>query len=128
MNNPEQRIPEEIAPEVLELASRYYANHSQGYSSAELVAAGQEVDIPVEFIQQAIQDVKKREQEKQAAEKQSAKFRQKLLMTGAGIVAAFAVWTGWTYNSIQNSNSKVQAAWAQVENQLQRRADLIPKG
>ncbi|MEA5580471.1 LemA family protein [Nodularia harveyana UHCC-0300] len=126
MNNQEGRIPEEIAPEVLELASRYYANHSQGYSSAELVAAGEEVDIPVEFIQQAIQDVKKREQEKQAAQKKSAKFRQKVLMTGAGMVAVFAVWTGWTYNSIQNSKHKVDAAWAQVENQLQRRANLIP--
>ncbi|MBE9197812.1 LemA family protein [Nodularia sp. LEGE 06071] len=126
MNNQEQRIPEEVAPEVLELASRYYTEQTQGYSSAELIAAGKEVDIPVEFIQQAIQDVKKREQEKQAAEKQSAKFRQQVLMIGAGIVAVCAVWTGWTYNSIQSSNNKVDAAGAQVENQLQRRADVIP--
>ncbi|WP_414562449.1 MULTISPECIES: LemA family protein [unclassified Anabaena] len=126
MKNPEERIPEEVAPEVLELASRYYTEQTQGYYSAELIAAGQEVDIPVEFIQQAIQDVKKREQEKQAAEQQSAKFRQKVLMIGAGIVAAFAVWTGWTYNSMQSSGNRVDAAWAQVENQLQRRANLIP--
>ncbi|WP_414530220.1 LemA family protein [Nodularia chucula] len=126
MNNPQQRIPEEVAPEVLELASRYYTEQTQGYSSAELIAAGKEVDIPVEFIQQAIQDVKKREQEKQAAQKQSAKFRQKLLMIGASMVAVCAVWTGWTHNSIQSSNSKVDAAGAQVENQLQRRANLIP--
>ncbi|MBE9053960.1 LemA family protein [Nostocales cyanobacterium LEGE 11386] len=126
MNNPQQRIPEEIAPEVLELASRYYANHSQSYSTAELVAAGKEVDIPVEFIQQAIQDVQTRHQQQQAAQNQLARLRQKILIIGTGIVAALTVWTGWTYNLIQSSSTRVEAAWAQVENQLQRRADLIP--
>ena len=32
----------------------------------------------------------------------------------------------WTYNTLVSSASRVNAAWAQVENQLQRRADLIP--
>lgn len=126
MNNPQERITEEIAPEVLELASRYYANHAQSYSAAELVAAGTEVDIPAEFIQQAIQDVQLRHQQQQAAQQKLAHLRQRLLIIGAGIVAAFTVWTGWTYNVIQSSSSRVEAAWAQVENQLQRRADLIP--
>lgn len=31
-----------------------------------------------------------------------------------------------TYNSLVSSNEAVKAAWAQVENQLQRRGDLIP--
>src|SRR3990172_4296344 len=31
-----------------------------------------------------------------------------------------------TYNSLVNSNESVKSAWAQVENQLQRRGDLIP--
>ncbi|TVP60515.1 MAG: LemA family protein [Nodularia sp. (in: Bacteria)] len=124
--NPQQRIPEEIAPEVLELASRYYGNHSQSYSTAELVAAGKEVDIPVEFIQQAIEDVQKRHQQEQAAQQKFAHLRQRLLITGAGILAALTVWTGWTYNVIQGRSSKMEATWAQVENQLQRRADLIP--
>ncbi|MCG6135920.1 MAG: LemA family protein [Nostoc sp. LLA-1] len=126
MNNPQQRIPEEIAPEVLELASRYYADHTQSYSTSDLIAAGQEVDIPVEFIQQAIQDVQAKHQQQQAAQRQLAHLRQRLLIIGAGVVAAFAVWTGWTYNSMQSSSNRVDAAWAQVENQLQRRADLIP--
>lgn len=126
MNNPDKRIPEEIAPEVLELASRYYANHTQTYSASDLVAAGKEVDIPAEFIQQAIRDVELRHKQQQDEQKRLAHFRQRLLIIGAGIVAVLTVWTGITYNSLQNSNITVEAAWAQVENQLQRRADLIP--
>jgi LemA protein len=126
MNNPDKRIPEEIAPEVLELASRYYANHTQTYSASDLVAAGKEVDIPAEFIQQAIRDVELRHKQQQDQQKRLAHFRQRLLIIGAGIVAALTVWTGITYNSIQNRTIRVEAAWAQVENQLQRRADLIP--
>ncbi|MFQ4142629.1 LemA family protein [Chlorogloeopsis sp. ULAP02] len=126
MNNPEKRIPEEIAPEVLELASRYYANHTQSYSPSELVAAGKEVDIPAEFIEQAIRDVQARHRQQQEKQQRLAHLRQRLLIIGAGIVTTLAVWIGWTYNSIQSSSSRVEAAWAQVENQLQRRADLIP--
>jgi LemA protein len=126
MNNPDKRIPEDIAPEVLELASRYYANHSQSFSTSDLVAAGQEVDIPAEFIQQAIRDVELKRKQQQEEKKQSAHFRQRMLIIGAGIIAALSIWAGITYNSLQNSSVTVEAAWAQVENQLQRRADLIP--
>jgi LemA protein len=48
MNNPEIRIPEDIAPEVLALASRYYACSTQSYSVSELVQAGSEAQIPAE--------------------------------------------------------------------------------
>ncbi|PIG91759.1 LemA family protein [Gloeocapsopsis sp. IPPAS B-1203] len=122
MNNPDKRIPENIAPEVLELAARNYANHTQSYSASELVAAGEEVDIPAEFIQQAILDV----QAKHKQQQHLVHLRQKFLIAGAGMVAALSVWSIWTYNSISSSHSRVEAAWAQVENQLQRRADLIP--
>lgn len=126
MNNQNQRIPEDIAPEVLELASRYYADHNQSYSPSELVTAGKEVDIPAEFIQQAILDVQTKHKQQQQQQQRFVHLRQRFLIAAAGVVAVFAVWSGVTYNSIQNSNSKVEAAWAQVENQLQRRADLIP--
>lgn len=126
MNNPQKKIPEEIAPEVLELASRYYANHTQSYSVADLVAAGKEADIPAEFIQQAIQDVQAKHQQQQKEQKRLVHLRQKLLIAGAGILAALNIWCGWTYNSLQSISTQVDAAWAQVENQLQRRADLIP--
>jgi LemA protein len=52
--------------------------------------------------------------------------RRNLLIFGAGIVAALTIWTVGTFNSLQSSNTRVETAWAQVENQLQRRADLIP--
>lgn len=126
MNNQEKRIPEEIAPEVLELASRYYANHTQSYSASELVAAAEEVDIPAEFIQQAIRDVQTRHKQQLEEQNHLKHLRQRLLFFGAGIVTALAIWTSWTYNSIQSSSIRTEAAWAQVENQLQRRADLIP--
>ncbi|MDZ7958550.1 MAG: LemA family protein [Aulosira sp. DedQUE10] len=126
MNNPEKRIPENIASEVLELASRYYANQTQSYSAAELVVAGKEADIPAEFIQQAIRDVEAKHKQQLAEQKRLVNLRQRLLIIGAGIVAALTVWSGLTNNSLQRSTGKVEAAWAQVENQLQRRADLIP--
>ncbi|MEA5572300.1 LemA family protein [Calothrix sp. UHCC 0171] len=126
MKNQEIRIPEEIAPEVLELASRYYANQMRSYSQSDLVAAGEEVDIPPEIIQQAIRDIQKQHQEKIQRQQQTQKQRQILLKITASMFVALSLWSIWTYNSLASSNSKVEAAWAQVENQLQRRADLIP--
>lgn len=126
MNNQDKRLPDEIAPEVLELAARNYADYTQSYSASELVAAGKEVDIPAEFIQQAILDVQARHKRQQQQQQQLTHLRQKLLFATAGVVAALSVWSVWTYNSIARSYSRVEAAWAQVENQLQRRVDLIP--
>jgi LemA protein len=39
---------------------------------------------------------------------------------------AIALGTVGTYNDLTRSSSRSHSAWAQVENQLQRRADLIP--
>ncbi len=55
---------------------------------------------------------------------------QKTLLTVAGIIlivllASFGYVRG-TYNSLVQMDEGVKAAWAQVENQLQRRYDLIP--
>ncbi len=41
------------------------------------------------------------------------------------VLGLYAYITG-TYNSLVSLNQEVKAAWAQVENQLQRRMDLIP--
>jgi LemA protein len=126
MNNPEVRIPEDIATEVLTLASRYYANQTQSYSVSELVQAGSEVQIPAEFIEQAIREIQAQREQQQEQQKRAYKQRQMLLKIGAGIVAVSALWSIWTYNFLSGEASNVEAAWAQVENQLQRRADLIP--
>ena len=113
------RIPEDIASQVLTLASQYYAEEVQSYSITNIVEAGAEVHIPPELIQQAIQEI-------QARQKRSKQQRQLLFKVGAGMLTAIALWSGWTYNSLSNTKSKAELAWAQVENQLQRRADLIP--
>ena len=41
------------------------------------------------------------------------------------LIAGF-IWVKNTYNSLVSSSEEVSAAWAQVENVYQRRADLIP--
>jgi len=42
------------------------------------------------------------------------------------IVVIIAIAIGATYNSLVTLDQAVQAQWAQVENQYQRRADLVP--
>ncbi len=43
-----------------------------------------------------------------------------------GIIAILAIGIVSQYNSLVTLETNVDAKWAQVENQLQRRADLIP--
>lgn len=43
-----------------------------------------------------------------------------------GVALVFAVWIGARYNSLVKQNESVDAQWAQVESQYQRRFDLIP--
>ena len=126
MSNPEIRIPEDIAPEVLELASRYYAEQEKSYSDWELVEAATEAGIPAQFIEQAIKDVRAQHQQKLEQQRQIRGHRQMLLKISAAFLAALVLWNVWTYNSLSSAVLKTEAAWAQVENQLQRRTDLIP--
>lgn len=44
----------------------------------------------------------------------------------AFIVVVFVVWFIGTYNSLVSADQETNAAWSQVENQYQRRADLLP--
>lgn len=61
-------------------------------------------------------------------------MKNKKLLIGcgaaAGVVILFALimyfWISGTYNSMVTLNLDVQNAWSQVENQYQRRYDLIP--
>ena len=48
-----------------------------------------------------------------------------LIVTGAILLGGF-IWVKNTYNQMVVSDEYVQAAWSQVENVYQRRADLIP--
>lgn len=50
----------------------------------------------------------------------------KIVLLVAAIVVVIALAIIGTYNSLVRANEGVNAAWAQVENQYQRRFDLIP--
>ncbi|HEY9835543.1 MAG TPA: LemA family protein [Vampirovibrionales bacterium] len=126
MNDSNSQIPEDMAEEVLELASRYYSGSQNSYSQQQLQEAGADVQIPPEFINKAIQEVReKRRLEAQQAQ-QAEKNQKTLTKVAAGVAVAVALWGIFTYNSLSSSASDVEASWAQVENQFQRRADLIP--
>lgn len=86
---------------------------------AELQQAGEEVFLSPELIQQAYEKVKI--QRKQAEVK-----RKRLIQSLAIVDFITTLWGVLTYNSL-NGQLQVEAAWAQVENQLQRKIDLIPQ-
>ncbi len=50
----------------------------------------------------------------------------KKVLIALGIIAALAFWIGSKYNSIIPLDENVKKSWAEVQNQYQRRADLIP--
>ena len=43
-----------------------------------------------------------------------------------GIIAIIALWVANAYNALVEQQEKVENQWAQVENEYQRRADLVP--
>jgi BTB/POZ domain-containing protein KCTD9 len=69
MSRAEFRIPEEKVPQVFELAARLYAEKKQGYSATELIQAGSEVNIPAEFVQQAIAQIQAQDAQNQPIDK-----------------------------------------------------------
>jgi LemA protein len=127
MNESNSRIPEEIADDVLRVASELYAKTQNSFSVSDLQVAGQEVNIPPELIDQAIEQVKEQRRLEEEKRLQAKQTKRTLSFVGAGLATVAALWGILSYNSLNNSSQQVDAAWAQVENQLQRRADLIPK-
>ena len=53
-------------------------------------------------------------------------MKNKGLWIALAVVAVVAVWGVSKYNGFVGRGEKVENAWSQVENQYQRRADLIP--
>jgi LemA protein len=120
MEKSDIHIPEKLVPRVFGIASQLYAQKNQEYSLQELVEAGAEANIPPEFIQQALQEI-------ETKHVQSVEQKRKVSLILTGVAILLLLWSGWTYNSFSNAQQKVDTAWAQVENQLQRRTDLIPR-
>ena len=48
------------------------------------------------------------------------------LLIGGGIILILILWYMNAYNGLVTSNEKVNGSWSQVQNQYQRRIDLIP--
>lgn len=120
MSNLEPKIPQELTKEVFAHASRLYSQANQEYSLQELEQAGIEAQIPLEFVQQAVREIHHRK-----IRAQKRKLTIAAIALGLGLT--FCLGSVATYNSLNDADQKVDAAWAQVENQLQRRSDLIPK-
>jgi len=51
---------------------------------------------------------------------------RRLLPTFAAVGACLLVLSGCGYNKLQGLDEEVKGAWAEVQNQYQRRADLVP--
>jgi LemA protein len=130
MNPPNQentpKIPDDLAPEVLELASRYYNESQNSYSLAELQEAGAEVQIPPELIAKALEDVQVKKKQEQQQQEKAQERRKTAQWIAAGVAVILSIWGIAAYNGLTSRAQDVEARWAQVENQLQRRADLIP--
>ncbi|MGF1494540.1 MAG: LemA family protein [Microcoleaceae cyanobacterium] len=126
MNQSNAKIPDEMADDVLEVASRLYSQANNSYSLEELQQAGSEVSIPPEYIEKAIEEVKRQQHRKEIEAQEKAERQQTFKWIGIGAAALIGLWGILSYNSLSSARQDVKSSWAQVENQMQRRADLIP--
>ncbi len=58
-------------------------------------------------------------------EKAKGKSMQKVIRHGVVVLMALAL-SGCSYNRFTSQEEAIKAQWSQVENQLQRRNDLVP--
>ena len=126
MSSDNVRIPDEIAKEVLDLASRYYEDYKDSYSTADLVEIGGQVSIPAELIEKAITEIEQQKRKDKLAKIKKAEQQQLYKRIGIGIIAVSGLWAIFTFNQLNGARSNVKSALAQVENQQQRRTELIP--
>ena len=125
-DNLPERIPEDIAEEVINRACQLYSEAQNSYSLSELQQLGKEVQIPPEIIQEAIRQVQKQKRQAQQKRQQIQSNRKNFQIVGISLAAVIFLWSILIYNNLISSSQAVDTAWAQVENQLQRKANLIP--
>ena len=128
----QSNIPESLVPQVLEQAGKLYQQQRpEGYSLEQLMEAGAEAQIPPELIRQAYAEIQQQQQQvalqQQEAKLQWQRAKKRSLMAGSVFAVLGAAWLGLTYNNLNEERVVVAGKWAQVENQMQRRADLIPQ-
>ena len=125
-DKPEERIADDMADNVLALAAKYYAEQQASFSESELIAAGSEVSIPPELINKAIAEIAYQKQQALLAAQVLKENRRLLLGIAGGMLAMIGGLLMLSYNTLMSAAARVDAAWAQVDNQMQRRADLLP--
>lgn len=67
-------------------------------------------------------------EQQQLAQARAARTRRRALAAFilAGLILVFGIGSASTYNALVRQREVVRSSWSQVENQMQRRADLIP--
>jgi hypothetical protein len=108
MNNPDSRINRELAPKVFQLAVELYAQKQQEYSLQELIAIGEEAEIPAEFVQQAVDLIQARQQKSRKIQSYTKHPQFKLALLGITITSITLIAGFWGYNQIftRESNSE----------------------
>ena len=122
----EEPVADDMADDVLALAAKYYAEQQASFSEAELIAAGSEVSIPPELIKRAIAEVAYQKLQATLAAQMRKENRRLLFGLAGGMLAMTGGLLMLSYNTLVSATARVDAAWAQVDNQMQRRADLLP--
>ncbi|NEO19313.1 pentapeptide repeat-containing protein [Moorena sp. SIO4A5] len=100
MKLPKDRIPEDQAHQVFALAAQLYAQHNQSYSVKELIEAGKEAQIPPEFMEKALAEIKKRTHSKSVLPKHHS-HRSGLMLIGMGTVLLALAGIGWLANFVE---------------------------
>lgn len=114
MKSKNNRLEEDTAHAILELAARYYTEQNnqeqtKGYTIEELINAGTEAQIPDEYIQQAIREIERRKREQQTSKRQTSKQQKSNLKLGVTLISAIAFLSVLTFVSKDNlSNSVTQ--------------------
>ncbi len=127
MNSKKRSIPASDTPAIFELASQYAFADLDHYSQAELEMAAAEAGIPAEYIPQAIAEIQAQNAEKLTKRHNIGRWVRKWLLISPIAIIEDMGWSIAIYNAITKHQIQVEAAWAQIENQRQRRANLIPQ-
>lgn len=127
MKQTDKSFSEAKASEILELAARYHVESNQAYTIEELIDVGTEAQIPDCLIIKAIQEIEAQKQQKLEQQKRVKNFLTKALSYCLLICGGITLWSAITYNHLVAVVNNTQTAQKQVNNQLQRRADLIPQ-
>ena len=89
MKNPDYRIPDDMAAEVLAESARLYAEANKGYSFADLQQACADIQIPPHIVKQAISNI---EEKRSSAQLKREQFRDYLkIQINKGIRRGFAL-------------------------------------